>query len=121
VADFPDTAEFQREEKSSSGPPRKVHIDAGYIWPQDKFLDCPIFNDTGRYIGFIGDENIYFDLKPEKITEMAKEAYVFLPESPTLPFWDAMGGKLAAVGILTVLILFSLGWNALWRFLKWET
>jgi hypothetical protein len=118
VADFPDTAEFQHEEKVSSGPPRKVHVDAGYIWKQDKFLDCPIFNDKGRYIGFIGDENTYLDLKPEQINELAKEAYVFLPESPTLPFWDAMGGKVAAVGILAVLILFSVGWNAFWRFLK---
>lgn len=118
VAQFPDTSECQRDVKAPYGPTKKIHIDAGYVWKQDKFLNCPIFNDKGRYVGFIGDDYRFLDLEPEEMNVLAKNANVVLPESPSLPFWDAMGGKLAAVGLLAVLIVFSLAWNAFWRFIK---
>jgi hypothetical protein len=114
VADFPDKPEFQREVRNQSGiGAEKIYIDAGYTWSQTTFFWCPIYNGTGKYVGHIGSDTKYLPLEPAEIKELAAKAQITLPESPQLPFWDRIGGKLAAFGILIVVILLYIGWSIL--------
>ena len=110
VADFPDKPEFQREIKQQNAvTSEKFYIDAGYAWTQTTYFWCPITNDTGRYVGHVGKDDKFLPMSPEEINRMAKTAQVVLPQSPSLPFWDAYGGKLVGLVILIVVILLFVG------------
>ena len=128
VAEFPDTPEFQVDVGSERSPgipdltvpPKKVHIDLGYVWSQTKILYCPVDNSNGQYVGYTGDDKTYIKLKKSELDELTKKANVTIPESPPLSFWDTWGGKLIGVPILLILLLGFLA-NLIGSFAKNKT
>jgi hypothetical protein len=126
VADFPDTPEFEVLARDDRFPPRpidqpkKVFIDLGYVWKQDKLLTCPVFNYKGHWVGYTGNGISYIPFKEAELQELAKNANIVIPESPDIPFWDAWGGKLALLVIIPVLLAIGYLWDLLWRYLKGE-
>jgi hypothetical protein len=51
----------------------------------------------------VGDSDHYLDLSREEVNQLARRAGIDLPENPKLPFWDAVGGKLAAIAGIVLL------------------
>jgi hypothetical protein len=86
VMDFPDNFQF----KADSGE----YVDAGYIYKQATIFFIPVWNYDGRWVGYIGSDTNYLQLNRSDLEEIAKSADLKLPESPSLPFWDSIGGKL---------------------------
>lgn len=99
VANFPDTEEFYH--------PNYGYMDAGYIYKQVSILYVPVWNYDGRWAGFVGDDGEYLELTKEELDEMAEQANVKLPNVPTLPFWEAIGGKL----VFSLILLLYVGWK----------
>jgi hypothetical protein len=96
-------------------PVQKVHVDIGYIWKQNKLLSMPIFNDNGRFVGYTGTDTQYIEFKKGEMEEWTKEANLNLPPNPSIPFWDAWGGKLLLIGLTPPFVILSLLADRLWR------
>ncbi|MEZ5426541.1 MAG: hypothetical protein R2747_09770 [Pyrinomonadaceae bacterium] len=99
VADFPDTKEFYH--------PQHGYIDAGYVYKQVSIFFIPIWNYEGRWVGHIGSEEKYLPMPKDLMDKLAADAGVQLPETPDLPFWEAVGGKI----IFSLIILAIFGWK----------
>src|SRR5262245_8540551 len=99
VADFPNTEEFQLR--------RGEYVDAGYVYKQVTIFFIPVWNYDGRWAGYVGKEDFYLDFKKEELDQLANLANVKLPESPTLPFWHAIGGKI----VIGLILLLYFGWR----------
>ncbi len=89
IQDFPDNDNF----KSSEG----YYIDAGYIFKQVTIFFIPIWNYKGRWTGYVGNDSKFLELTKEELDNIASIANLKLPDSPSLPFWDYMGGKILAI------------------------
>lgn len=96
VSDFPDTEDFRAQDGGL--------IDAGYIYKQFRIFWVPVWNYDGRWCGLTRDAAKYYEIDKPTLDAIAKEAGISLPEEPSLPFWDAYGGKLVVgIGLLTLL------------------
>ncbi len=120
VADLPDTPEFQVDARPEFSSPTKVptirvHVDVGYVWTQNKLIFFPVLNLEGRYVGYTGNEETFIELKKGELEDWAAKANVSIPEKPSIPFWDAWGGKLALIALTPPFILLSLLADRLWR------
>jgi hypothetical protein len=120
VADLPQTAEFEVDARPEFAPPNvvraeKVHIDVGYIWKQNKLLFMPILNQEGRYVGYAGSESRYIELKKGELEGWAARAGFDLSAAPSIPFWDAWGGKLLLIALIPPFVFLSLLGDRLWR------
>ena len=94
VMDFPDDDRFQM--------PMGEYMDAGYIYKQVTIFFVPVWNYDARWVGYVGSDERYLELDRSELQEFAVTAGLELPDSPSLPFWDSIGGKI--VFILLVLI-----------------
>ena len=92
VMDFPDEDWAQI--------PTCEYVDAGYRYKQLTMLFIPLWKYDGRWTGYIGSEKQYLDLDRSELQEFAEAAGLELPDSPSLPFWDSMGGKLLFILIV---------------------
>jgi len=101
VADFPNTEEFENG--------RGEYFDAGYVYKQVTIFFIPVWNYDGKWVGYVGEKNGYLQLKKAELDSMAAKANVRLPETPSLPFWDSIGGKL----VFGLILLLYLGWKFL--------
>jgi hypothetical protein len=119
VADLPNTPDFQVETRPQYAPPTiapsKVHVDVGYVWTQNKLLFFPILNTEGRYVGYTGSDSQFIEFKKGELDEWANKANVSLPKEPSIPFWDAWGGKLLLIVLIPPFALLSLIVDRLWR------
>jgi hypothetical protein len=100
VQDFPDTETFQLEDGT--------YVDAGCIYKQVSILFIPIWNYEIRWCGYTGEDGTYLELTKEELDGMAKEANVTLAETPSLSFWDSIGGKLVFLVVIGGLIAFGI-------------
>lgn len=120
VADLPQTPDFEVNARPEFAPPTnvpatKVHLDVGYVWKQNSLLFMPIFNDDGHYVGYTGSEATYIEFKKDELAEWTARANVTLPDKPSIPFWDAWGGKLLLVVLIPPFVFLSLLADRLWR------
>lgn len=100
VMDLPDEEWLQT--------PNGEYVDAGYIYKQVTILFMPVWNYDGRWIGYIGSEDEYVPLEDGELLEIVELAGLELPDSPSLPFWDTVGGKI----LFVLLVLFYFGWKS---------
>jgi hypothetical protein len=98
VADFPDTDNFELS--------RGQYVDAGYVYKQVSVFFIPVWNYDGRWAGYVGKDDTYLQLTKSDLDEMAAAASVKLPDSPSLPIWQSVGGKLVFAFILLLYIGF---------------
>ena len=119
IADLPQTPDFEVDSRPQFAPPsmpvQRVHIDVGYIWKQNKLLFLPILNDNGHYVAYTGRETQYIEFKKGELEDWTGKANITLPQNPSIPFWDAWGGKLLMIVLIPPLVLLSLLWDRLWR------
>lgn len=120
VADLPSTPEFEIEARPQYAPAtsvkaEKVHLDVGYLWNQNKLLIFPIFNDNGRFVGYTGSDVQYIELKKGELEELTTKANIPVPQTPSIPFWDAWGGKLLLAVLIPPFVVLSLFLERLWR------
>jgi hypothetical protein len=99
VQDFPDTEMFQNEDGS--------YVDAGCIYKQVSIFFIPVWNYDIRWCGYTGEDDSYMILTKEQLDEMAKEANVTLDETPSLSFWNSIGGKLVFLALIGAFIAYS--------------
>lgn len=98
VADFPDTEDF----KTADGD----YIDAGCIYKQVSIMFIPVWNYDIRWCGYIKGSDSYLDFDKEELDLMAELAEVELPETPSISFWNAIGGKLVFILLIVAFILY---------------
>ena len=120
VAELPNTPEFEIEARPQFAPPmsvkaEKVHLDIGYLWNQNKLLFFPIFNDNGRFVGYTGSDVQYIELKKGEVEDLTTKANIPMPQTPSIPFWDAWGGKLLLAVLIPPFVVLSLFVERLWR------
>jgi hypothetical protein len=99
VQDFPDTEAFQFEDGS--------YVDAGCIYKQVSIFFIPVWNYDVRWCGYTGEDDSYATMTKEELDELATEASITLPETPSLSFWDSIGGKLVFLGLVGAFIAYS--------------
>jgi len=97
VIDFPDIAAYQTQEGK--------YVDAGYLYKQVSLFFVPLWNYDGRWVGYIGDDGKYIQLNRQELSELAEEVNLKLPNKPTLPFWDSIGGKIIAIIFIIILLI----------------
>ncbi len=93
--DLPDSSTFQR--------PDGKYIDVGYRYQQFTILFIPVWNYNEKWCGYIGSDKEYIDFDKGALSEFAGTAGLKLPDNPSLPLWDSVGGKLLFGLILTLL------------------
>lgn len=96
VKDLPYTADFQND--------AGVHIDAGAVTKQICIFWMPVFNYDKKYCGYTGSDSQYYSVDESAFLSAARSQGVDLPDTPDLPFWDWLGGKLV---VLTLFILWG--------------
>lgn len=92
VADFPDTGMFKMDDGTL--------LDAGYKFKQVQLFWLPLWNYGGEWCGYEGKDDSYTILTKAQLDSFALAANVKLPESPSLGFWNAFGGKLIVIVLL---------------------
>ncbi len=86
IIDLPDSPAFQKTDGK--------YIDIGYRYQQLNIFFIPIWNYNEKWCGYIGSDKEYLDLDKKYLSELAETAGLKLPDSPSLPIWDYIGGKL---------------------------
>jgi DNA-directed RNA polymerase subunit RPC12/RpoP len=92
VVDFPQTPDFKNQQGE--------HIDAGFIYKQFCIFWIPVWNYDERWCGYIANSTQYQILTKAQLDEMAQTAGITLTSNPSLPVWDAYGGKLCLAGLV---------------------
>lgn len=100
VQDFPDTEAFQFEDGT--------YVDAGCIYKQVSIFFIPVWNYDVRWCGYTGENDSYVPLTKEDLDAMAKEADITLAETPSLSFWNSIGGKLVFLALIGAFIAYSI-------------
>jgi len=106
AGEFPNTEDFEH----SSG----VLVDPGWCWEQFHVFFIPVWNADGHWCGYVQSETESLSLNEEELKEISDDIGIALPAPPSLPFWDAVGGKLALVGLLIGVFILMI----LWSFIK---
>lgn len=86
VMDLPNTPSFQRADGS--------YADVGVRYKQVAIFFVPVWNYDVKWCGYIGSDKEYLDLDKDDLSELAEAASLKLPDTPSLPLWDSIGGKL---------------------------
>ncbi|MCB9497228.1 MAG: hypothetical protein H6686_10135 [Fibrobacteria bacterium] len=94
VAEFPDDSNFQ----TTDG----LYFDAGYLIKQVQLFWIPLWNYGGEWCGRTADGEGVIRMSREELVELGESANVKIPESASLGFWNAIGGKLLALVLLAV-------------------
>ncbi|MCX7148546.1 MAG: hypothetical protein NTY05_03910 [Rhodocyclales bacterium] len=95
VADFPNTDTF----KTRGGQ----HVDPGYRYKQITLIFTPLWNYDGQWCGYVDDSGRYLEIDKTKLDAAATAAGISLPVTPSLPFWEAYGGKLLWLVVIVVI------------------
>lgn len=107
VYDLPQSEEYQIQ--ASDG--QWYHADLGVMHEQFSLFWIPLWNyGEETYVLFtdkkVGNYDMtYVDLTDEEIQYLHEEFGV--PLTPSLPFWDVYGGKLVAIAIIALIILYT--------------
>lgn len=83
-----------------------IHVDLGILHKQFSILGIPIWNyGDEKYVLFHENEKsyTYYDLDFEEICTLHELFDV--PITPTIPFWDKLGGKILVIIIIIMFIL----------------
>ena len=118
VADLPNTPDFEvnaRQQYNLGAKPEKVHLDVGYLWSQNSFLVFPILNTDVRFVGYTGSDSQYIEFSEGELEDLTKKANIPMPQTPSMPFWDAWGGKLLLLVLIPPFVVVSLLLDRLWR------
>ncbi|HYJ92706.1 MAG TPA: hypothetical protein VEV84_15455 [Pyrinomonadaceae bacterium] len=118
VAELPNTPDFEVNARQQIDPwakPEKVHLDVGYLWTQNKFLFFPILNTDGRFVGYTGSDYQYIEFSKGELEDLTTKANIPMPQPPSIPFWDAWGGKLLLAVLIPPFVVLSLLLERLWR------
>ena len=118
VADLPNTPDFEvnaRQQYDLRAKPEKVHLDVGYLWSQNSFLVFPILNTDGRFVGYTGSDSQYIEFNEGELEDLTRKANIPMPQPPSIPFWDAWGGKLLLLVLIPPFAVISLLLNRLWQ------
>lgn len=108
VLDLPQREEFMIQ--ATDG--KWYHADLGVLHEQFSLFFIPLFNyGTEKYVLYtdtkIGEYDFtYADLDSEEVAYLQSE-FGGISSTPELPFWDAWGGKLLALGIVVFIFLCS--------------
>ena len=97
VADFPDTDTFKLRDGK--------YLDPGYRYKCFSLFFVPVWNYDGQWCGYVGDSRHYLNLDKAKLDVFANVAGVKLPAAPSLPFWDAYGGKLLLLAVVAFFVI----------------
>jgi len=98
--DLPDTPTFQI--------PDGTYLDVGYRYKQISVFFIPIWNYDEKWCGYIGNDKQYLDLSRNELSILAEAASLKLPDEPSLPLWDSIGGKL--LFLLILVLYFGYQW-----------
>lgn len=97
--DLPDTDYFQLEDGT--------YMDLGVFSKQFTIFFIPLWNYDVEWCGYVGNDDELITLTEENLTEIAQEAGITIAETPSLPFWPSIGGKLLFLVIIGGFIGFS--------------
>ncbi|TVQ16065.1 MAG: hypothetical protein EA367_21075 [Leptolyngbya sp. DLM2.Bin15] len=67
-----------------------------------KLFFIPVWNYDGQWCGYIGSTEQYLNMDKAELDVYARFVGIRLPDTPSLPFWDAYGGKLVLLSIFIV-------------------
>lgn len=98
--DLPDTEYFYNEGT-------QTYVDVGYCYKQVTVFFLPVWNYDGRWCGYIGKDDVYLDIGMDDIKEVVQAAgqpALTLGTEAELPIWETVGGKVAVLLVLLVLI-----------------
>ncbi|MBR1774326.1 MAG: hypothetical protein IJ759_02260 [Bacteroidales bacterium] len=90
------------------------HANLGILYKQFSLFWIPLFNyGENQYVLYtdtkIGEYDFtYSELEPSEIKILQEEYGYNIPTTPQLPSWDRIGGKLLALAIVCVLIIYGL-------------
>lgn len=99
VMELPDNSDFT----SADGD----FIDLGYRYQQVTIFFIPIWNYNGKWCGYIGKDDYYWNLSKEDFLPYLSHYGLPMPDKPNIPFWDEIGGKLLMGFLLIGYIYFS--------------
>lgn len=101
IYDLPNNDDY----KSNDGK----YIDLGYKYSVFEIAFLPLYQEgEGEIVGF--HDNTYYELTKEQLDGIVKENNIENVESlAKLPFWDAWGGKLAALVVIGLVIFGLIG------------
>lgn len=108
VKELPSSDEFVVQ--ASDG--KWYHADLGVSYNQFSLFYIPIWNyGDYKYVLYtktkVGEyDYTYADLSKDDIAYLQSK-FSGIPNEPSLPFWDAYGGKLLVVALVFILIAFS--------------
>ena len=103
VSDLPDNASTLIPEGANAGR----YLDIGVVYKRVEILFIPVWNYDIRYAGYVGNDTNYLNLPEYTLRAIARESGGTMPNEISLPFWDAVGGKLLFGGIVLLILLFS--------------
>lgn len=99
VAPLPDDERFTTAEGD--------YVDVGYLYKSVSIMFLPLWNYDGRLVGASSIPGRYYNLTPDQLNEIARQAGVALPAPPYLDAWQRVGGKIVFAVVLGM-TLFSL-------------
>lgn len=97
--DLPDTEAFLMEDGT--------YVDLGVVSKQFTVFFIPLWNYDVRWCGYVGKDDYLITLTEEDLAVIAQEAGITIAETPSLPFWPSIGGKLLFLVIIGGFIGFS--------------
>lgn len=99
VEELPDTEYFQLEDGT--------YMDLGVFSKQFTIFFIPLWNYDVKWCGYEASEEYLIELTRDQLDDIAKEAGITIADSPSLPFWPSIGGKLLFLVIIGGFIGFS--------------
>lgn len=96
-------SEFQLESPNGE----VVHYDLGIKYDQlNIFKIFPIWNSDASYCLYheVNDDKVSYIEISEQDMQNLRSAFNDIPEEPSLPFWDRIGGKLIFSAILALIL-----------------
>ena len=95
VADLPDTYEYQINSD---------FIDIGVKYSEVQIMFLPIWQYDIKYIGFIPNDESYYDLGNEEVMQLAAYASISIPPVSQIKFdfWTAWGGKIVLILLIAL-------------------
>lgn len=108
VMDLPNDENF--EVLTDDG--KSYHANLGILHKQFSLFWIPVFNyDTEKYVLYTdtkidGYDYTYAELDTSEIKTLQKVYGYKIPDTPKLPFWDRIGGKLVWLAIIIALIVY---------------
>ncbi len=97
--ELPDTENFQFEDGS--------YFDLGAYRKQFTIFFIPLWNYDVEWCAYLGTDDEMMSLTKEQLDAIAADAGLTLAETPPLPFWSSIGGKLLFLAIIGGFIAFS--------------